>query len=120
MKQHLVLGAVGVLALVPVTATAQAAAPAPKTAIAMKTTIGKTVSFKGGKLRVSVGGKNVDFIVTKATECGTTRGNRSATMRCSNLGRKQYLAKRVRVGWHTDAKKRRVAAFIAVTLPSRR
>lgn len=116
MKQHLVLGAVGALILVPVSATAQAAAPAPKAGVAIRTTVGKTVSFKGGKLRVAVGGKNIDYIVNKTTECGSTRGNRSTTIRCADLGQKRYLRKQVRVGWYSGAKKRRVAGFIAVIL----
>lgn len=110
MKQHLVLGAVGVLTLVPVAATAQAAtAPAPKAAVAMKTTVGTLGSFKGGKLRISAGAKRVDFVVNKATECAVSRKNYGATIRCTSLGQKQYFARRVRVGWYTDAKKRRVA-----------
>lgn len=119
MKQHLILGAVAVLTLVPVGASAQAAAPAPKAGVAMKTTVGKSVSFKGGKLRLSAGGKNLDFTVNKETQCGSSRGNRGTTIRCADLGQKRYLAKRVRVGWYTDAKKRRVAAIVAVILPKK-
>ena len=119
MKQHLILSAVGALALVPVTATAQATAPAPKAA-AMKTTDGRTVSFKGDKLRVAVGKKNIDYIVNKATQCGSSRGNHSTTIRCSTLGQKRYLSKSVRILWSTDAKKRRVATIVAVILSKRK
>lgn len=116
MKQHLVLGAVGALALVPITATAQAAAPAPKKTFAMRTTVGKTVSSKGGKLRVAARGKNVDFVVDEATECGVSRGKHPTIIRCADLGQKRYLSKRVRVAWYFDAKRRRVAAVVAVML----
>lgn len=119
MKQHLVLGVVGAIALVPVTATtAQASAPAPKAA-AMKTTMGKTVSYKGGKLRVAVGKRNVDYVVNKVTQCGSSRGNHGTTIRCSNLSQKRYLSKSVRVLWSTDSRKRRVASIVAVILAKR-
>lgn len=123
MKQHLVLGAVGALVLVPVVAPAQAAAPAPKAAesraVRMKTTLGWMVSYKGGKLRVAVGRKNIDYVVTRSTDCASARGNHGTTIRCSTLGQKRYYAQRVRIGWHPDVKKRRVAAFVAVILPKK-
>lgn len=119
MKNHVVLGAIGMLALAPVAATAQTTdtEPTPEApAVKATTTKGKTVSFKGGKLRVTVGKKSVDYIVDKATDCGYSLGQMGDSMRCSNLSQKKYLAKPVRVTWYTDAKKRRVATLVALDL----
>lgn len=123
MRQQLVLGAVGALVLVPVVTPAQAAAPAPKVAqaraVPMKMTLGWMTSFKDGKLRVEVGKRSVDYIVTRSTDCASARGHHGTTIRCADLGQKRYFAQRVRVGWHPDAKKRRVASFVAVLLPTK-
>lgn len=120
MKQHLILGAVGVLALGPAVVTAQASAAdaAPRAASTPKTSqsVGRTVSYKGSKLRVMVGKRRIDYAVNKATMCGYSRGNRGTGIRCSQLAQKRYLAKPVRVMWYTDAKKRRVATIVAVIL----
>lgn len=128
MQQHPVLGVVvGVLAFGSVAATAQASAPVVKStdaaderAVKATTTKGTMVSYKGGKLRVAVGKRRVDYLVGKGTSCGYSRGNRGTGIRCSSLGQKQYLSKPVRVAWYTDARKRRVATIVAVILAPRR
>lgn len=127
MQQHPVLGVVvGVLAFGSVAATAQAGVPVPKSSSADEraakatTTKGTIVSYRGSKLRVSVGKRRVDYVVRKATACGYSRGNRGTGIRCSSLGQKQYLSKPVRVAWYADAKRRRVATIVAVILSPRR
>jgi hypothetical protein len=120
MHQHLVLGVVGVLALGPIAAPAQAS-PSPSSgaeprAVRETVTQGRTVSYKAGKLRVAAGKKRLDFVVTKTSSCGYSRGNRGTSMRCSRLGQKKYMNKSVRIAWYTDAKKRRVASIVAVIL----
>lgn len=122
MKPHLILGAVGVLALGPavVATTASAETLKPPGVWEGKTSqsVGRTVSFEGGKLRIAVGtrGKRFDYVVDKATRCGYSRGNRGTGMRCAELAEKRYRSKPVRVVWHTDAKKRRIAVAVAVIL----
>ena len=126
MQQQPVLGVVvGVLAFGSIAATAQAGVPVPKSSSADEraakttTTKGTTVSYRGGKLRVAVGKRRVDYVVGRSTACGYSRGNRGTGIRCSRLGQKQYRSKPVRVAWYTDAKRRRVATIVAVILPKR-
>lgn len=124
MQQHSVIAVVGALALGSVAVPAQVSAETTSPGVwegRTSQSAGRTVAYKGGKLRVAVGTrkKRVDYVVEKTTRCGYSRGNRSTTMTCSQLGRKQYLDKSVRVVWRTDAKKRRLAVTIAVILAKR-
>lgn len=123
MQQHSVIAVVGALALGPLAATSHAGTSVPDAAgaraVKTTTTKGTTVSYRGGKLRVAVGKRRVDYVVGKSTACGYSRGNRGTGIRCSSLGQKQYLSKPVRVAWYTDAKRRRVATIVAVILAKR-
>lgn len=123
MKKHLVLGTALVLALVPATAIAQTADDTTETtpeapAVKTKTTKATSVSYKGGKLRVTEGKKKkaVTYIVDKKTNCGYSEGQMGGEMPCSNLAKKKYLTKPVRVTWYTDAKKRKVATLVSVDM----
>lgn len=120
MQQHLVLGVVGVLAVGPMVAPAQVASPASSGAGARAAretvTDGRMLSYKSDRLRVAVGKRRLDFVTTKATMCGYSRGNRGTGVRCRQLGQKKYRNKAVRLAWYADAKKRRVATVAYVIL----
>lgn len=117
MKKLLVLSAVGVLAFVPVAATAQTP---DGSGIAVKRSKGTTVSYASGKLRVKLGTKTVVYTVDAKTSCAYSLGRRGSEMRCSYLANKKYLSKPVRVSWYTDAKKRRLATVIGVDITKRK
>jgi hypothetical protein len=117
MKKLLVLSAVGVLALVPVAATAQTP---DGSGIAVKRSTGTTVSYTSGKLRIKMGTKTVLYTVDAKTSCGYRQGRKGREMRCSNLSNKKYLTKPVRVSWYTDARKRRVATVVSLDMTTRK
>lgn len=129
MKQHpvlRVLGVAGVLALGAVAVPSQSSAEDPRRPGVWEgktsQSLGKFVSYEAKKLRVEVGARKrrFDYVVDKWTSCGYSEGHRGTTMRCSQLDRKGYRGKPVRVLWRTDAKKRRIAVIVAVILGPRR
>ena len=120
MKNRLaVLSAIGVIALVPTVAGAQTdgtETTPEEPAVKTKTAKGTTVSYKGGKLRVKAGKSTVVYLVDKQTGCGWGTGAMGSEMACSQLSKKKYLAKPVRVTWYANAKKQRVATIVAIDL----
>lgn len=117
MKKLLVLSAVGVLAFVPVSATAETPSGS---GIAVKLAKGKTVSYTTGKLRIKTGKRTVPYAVDAKTVCSYGDGIAGGVIRCARLSQKKYLSKSVRVAWLTDSKKRRVARVVAVEAPKRK
>jgi hypothetical protein len=79
---------------------------------------GKLSSFKYnaktkvGKLKVG----KYTYRVVSGTDCGYSTGQSGDQIPCKTLGKAKYRKKPVRITWHRDADRNRVADLVAVDL----